>query len=93
MSTPETFEINFANGVRYDLDEIRQRRQSFMPDGEHAWVIHVVYGVDDPDGALDNMELGAEEFVGVTDITCLLCFVPYQPEIRHHKCTQQKPEQ
>lgn len=59
-----------------------------MPDNGHAWVIQVVYALDDPEQALDNMSLDAENFVGVTAIACLLCNEPYRTANRFHKCSQ-----
>ncbi len=82
------FSINFGSGQTYDLDYVRSLRKAFMPDGEHAWVISVVHGIDDPDKAMDDMSLDADSFVGVTAIKCLLCGTEYAPEIRHFKCSQ-----
>jgi hypothetical protein len=62
--------------------------QPVMPNGEHAWVIMVIHGIDDPEQAMDDMELTAETFVGVTQIHCLLCHVDYKIELRHAKCSQ-----
>jgi CRISPR/Cas system-associated endoribonuclease Cas2 len=84
----ESFTVNFATGPRYDIEEIRRRKEAFMPDGEHAWVISSVFAVDDPEQAMDEMKLGAENFIGVTRISCLLCLVDYATERRHHKCSQ-----
>lgn len=88
MNDKEEFQVNFGSGASIDLDEVRRRSTAVMPDGEHAWVIHAVYAVEDPELAMDNMELGAEQFVGVTDIHCLLCHVHYDTKIRHFKCPQ-----
>lgn len=87
-----SFSVNFATGVEYDLEAIRRRKQAFMPDGEHAWVIGTVFSLDDPEQAMDSMELGANNFVGVTGIHCLLCSVRYSSRIRHHKCSQTRPD-
>jgi len=90
MSTDDaSFHVDFATGHRYNLGEIRDRREAFMPDGGHSWVISALYGVDDPEVAMDALELGPDNFVGVTDIHCLLCAVEYATSIRHHKCPQQ----
>jgi hypothetical protein len=86
------FTVSFATGARYDIDAIRKRQQAFMLDGEHAWVVHAVFAVEDPELALDDMELGADNFVGVSaDIYCLLCLTKYRTKIRHYKCPQQAP--
>jgi hypothetical protein len=83
-----SFSVDFASGHRYDMNAVRRNKAAFMPDGEHSWVIGAVYGIDDPDQAMDSMSLGPENFVGVTPIHCLLCTVNYTPTIRHYKCSQ-----
>lgn len=83
-----TFTIDFASGKRYDLYDIRKRRAAFMPDNGHAWVIGAMYGLDDPEQAMDSMELNAENFVGVTAVHCLLCSLPYTTKRRFFKCPQ-----
>jgi hypothetical protein len=85
----QSFSINFADGRRYDIDAVRRSKEAFMPDGEHAWVISVIHGIDDPDQSLELMTLDGDSFVGVTAIHCLLCTEKYAPSIRHHKCPQQ----
>lgn len=82
----ESFSVNFANGRRMDVDEVRRCGRAFMPDGQHAWVISVVYGIDNPEQALDTMELTDRNFVGVTAIRCLLCNEEYRTVNRFHKC-------
>lgn len=91
-SDENEFTVNFpGGGERLDLDEVRARKQALMPGGKHAWVISSIYGLDDPEQEMDSMELGPENFVGVTPISCLLCNVEYQTEIRHEKCPQRIP--
>ncbi len=87
MSADE-FNISFAGGRRIGMDELRQAKTPLMPDGGHAWVINAICGLDDPEQALDRMELGETNFVGVTDIYCLVCHTKYQTMIRHFKCPQ-----
>lgn len=82
------FHIDFANGKKINLDEVRAQKSAFMPDNSHAWVIYTVYGLDDPEQSLDLMELGAENFVGVSPIHCLVCQVEYDSSIRFNKCSQ-----
>jgi hypothetical protein len=80
--------VDLTRGRTYNLDEIRRSRQPVMPDGEHAWVIDAVYALPDPEVALDSMDLGLDNFIGITQIHCLMCHVPYSTAIRHHKCDQ-----
>lgn len=88
MTGDGTFSVDFATGRKVDLDELRSLGQPVMPDGEHAWSITVVYAIDDPERALDSMELDERNFLGVGGLRCLLCNVRYDTRIRHHKCPQ-----
>lgn len=88
MADEAGFEIKFGTGRTMDLEAIRNQRSALMPDGEHAWVIMAAYGLDDPEAALDDMELGPEQFVGLSQIHCLLCGEEYRSVNRHHKCPQ-----
>lgn len=90
---PGVFHIDFASGQTIDLEALRRRRSAFMPDNGHAWVIQTVYAIDDPERALDTMELGADNFVGVTAIACLLCAERYRSANRYHKCPQAPTEE
>lgn len=86
------FAVSFATGTRYNIDQIRRRQQAFMPDGEHAWVVHTVYAIEDPEQEMNSMELGADNFIGVSaNIYCLLCNRSYHARIRHYKCPQAVP--
>jgi hypothetical protein len=78
--------VDVSSHQRIRLDDIRRQAGPLMPDGEHAWVIHVVYALDDPEQALDEMDLGIEKFIGLTAIHCLLCNEEYGTVNRHHKC-------
>lgn len=91
MTTEESFTIDFATGVTYDLDAIRKRQSAFMPDNGHSWVVSTVYALDDPEQAIDAMELGPDNFVGITAVHCLLCAEPYVTTNRYGKCPQQLP--
>ncbi len=79
-------DINFSQQRQISLEEVRKAKEALMPDGEHAWVINAIYVLDDPEQAMDEMELGADNFIGVTTIHCLLCHEHYSTEKRHHKC-------
>lgn len=82
------FKVEFGSGATVNLDELRKRRSAFMPDGGHAWVISTVHALDDPERALDRMELGPATLVGITAIQCLLCHEEYRTLNRFHKCPQ-----
>jgi hypothetical protein len=84
------FEMKIG-GTRFDLDAIRRQQSALMPDGGHAWVIHVVHAVEEPEEALDMMELDEKSFVGVSDIACLMCHEVYSSVNRFYKCSQQLP--
>lgn len=83
-----SFHVDFASGHRIDIEALRRRRSAFMPDNGHAWVISTVFALDDPEQALASMELGAETFIGVSGISCLLCQEVYRSSNRFHKCPQ-----
>jgi hypothetical protein len=85
------YPVDASSTRTIDLDDIRRRRAAIMPDGGHGWVIQVVFALDDPETALDHMELGADKLVGFTDIHCLLCQERYTTTNRYHKCPQHPP--
>lgn len=85
------FQVNFASGTTLNLDEIRRRGLPVMPDGGHAWTISVIYAIEDPEAALDDMNLTADNFIGVAQMRCLLCHEKYQTANRFHKCPQTLP--
>lgn len=91
MPDEDHFTVNFAAGRSIDLDEIRKRASPFMPDGGHAWVINTVFALDDPEQALDEMELSDKNFIGITNIHCMLCSTKYVGTNRFHKCSQSRP--
>lgn len=83
------FTVDLSDGVRYDLDRIRTRNdESFMPDGQHAWIISAVYAIDDPEESMNLMTLGESNFIGVSAIRCLLCNEQYAGSNRYYKCSQ-----
>lgn len=93
MTNPSAgFKVDFASGCTVDLDEIRRRSSPFMPDGGHAWAINTVFALDDPEQAMDEMVLDEKNFVGVTEIYCLLCQVRYVTTNKFHKCPQKKAD-
>jgi hypothetical protein len=47
--------------------------------GEHSWVIGMVFTIDDPEQALDSMELGADNVMALVPIYCVFC----QQQHRH----------
>ena len=86
--TGAAFSVNFASGQTVNLDQLRRLGENFMPFGRHGWVISTVFVIEDPEKAMDDMELGPENFVGVTAIRCLLCNEEYRTAIRYEKCTR-----
>lgn len=85
---PGAFRIDFSGERSFDLEAIRRNRSAFMPDNGHAWVISTVFAIDDPEQALDSMALGAENFVGIAPIYCLMCSEKYRGVNRFYKCSQ-----
>lgn len=54
--------------------------------GEHTWVVAMVFSVDDPTEALDNMTLGIENMVGFISIWCVWC------QQKHHDLSPLGPD-
>ncbi len=70
-----------------DLDTLRERRRS-TPPGEHLWVVSLLYRIEDPETALDDMTLGAHNLVGAQPIVCLWCVQGYKtPNVPGPVCT------
>ncbi len=57
-------------------DDIQKRRAE-TNDGAHAWCGNLIDQVTDPEPALDDMTLGAEQLVGVGPLYCFWCHEPY----------------
>lgn len=68
-----------------DLDAVRARIASRI-DGAHAWVVGVMYAVDDPEQALDDMFLGEHNLLGFRPIHCLWCGEPYSGIVAAKRC-------
>lgn len=83
-----SFTVSFSSGARYNIDDIRSGKEALMPDGEHAWVISAIYGLDNPDAEMDSMVLDESNFLGVSPIRCLICAELYTGTNRRHKCPQ-----
>lgn len=56
--------------------EIEARREQ-TNDGTHAWVVPVLYQLEDPEVALDDMVCGPDNMVGIQPIWCFWCRVEY----------------
>lgn len=77
-------EVDMSDPRRIELAELAKR--SPMPDGRHAWVLHVVHEIADPESALDSMVLDGDTMIGVTPIHCLFCRVDYEASLREGRC-------
>lgn len=76
--------------VPIDLKKMWERALE-RRDGNHLWSVHVVYFVDDPEMALNNMTLDESNFIGVTDLHCLFCHSIYDTAIRSDQCAGVAP--
>jgi hypothetical protein len=86
------FEVDARDtSVEVDLEALRGLPGKLMPGGRHGWVIAVFHAIDDPERALDDMELTGESFVGLTPIHCLWCHARYDITVRFATCSQ-RPE-
>ncbi len=72
---PEKAE-DFEVGEQLDLNVLRERRR--RQPGEHLWVVSLLYRIEDPETALDDMELGGHNLVGAQPIVCLWCVRNYK---------------
>lgn len=83
---PDGFVVDMSDPHYADLDALRQLNHE--RGGGHGWVIQTVHALDDPEQAMDSMELTEKTFVGVSDIHCLWCRVSYDTAIRSGTCSQ-----
>lgn len=86
MSDAVSFEFSFADGTRIDLEELGRRTSKINNNGRHQWTISVMYNVADPDQAMDTMELGGDNFIGLTPIHCMICLTEYEAHLRYKQC-------
>lgn len=56
------------------IDQLRARA---VKDGNHLWVVKLVYRVDDPEIAMDNMVLGMHNLIDAVTIHCHWCSIRY----------------
>ncbi len=83
----DTFEVSFGSGATLDITTLRERLAAAQASTRHIWCINICYVLTDPDEALESMELGQEQFLGVSPIVCLLCNSMYEPQIRNDPCS------
>jgi hypothetical protein len=85
MSTSPTPEPRVAFGGPEQVDiaptvltyeEIEARRAQ-TNDGTHAWCVRIIFQLQDPEIALDDMVCGPENMVGIMPIICFWCGVEY----------------
>lgn len=56
------------------VEELRACR---IHDGQHLWVVGLVYLITNPEAALGDMPLGLHNLIGAQPITCLWCVRRY----------------
>lgn len=56
---------------------IAQRLVAAAVPGEHVWVVGMAFLVEDPEMAMDDMHLGADNLAGTYGIHCIACTVQY----------------
>lgn len=67
--------FNVADAVEISLGELRARRVS---DGQHVWIIAVIYHVGDPEQAMDSMRMDETNLIGPSNIHCMWCQQTYE---------------
>lgn len=77
--------IDTSVRVELNLEDLRSRRIKGL-NVPHLWVIGTVYHLADPEQALDDMELGSHNLVGVTQIYCLWCLKQYHIDLKDAVC-------
>lgn len=83
LSEPE--HVDMSNPVEVDLAKLREA-WAHVEGAKHAWVIGALFALEDPEQALDDMELGTENLVGFNPVHCLWCHVRYRTEDRYAEC-------
>lgn len=78
-------DIDMSAPTEIDLAKLRALWQ-YIKGAQHAWVIAAMYALADPEQAMDDMTLDAENLVGFQPIHCLWCHVRYRSQIRHDTC-------
>lgn len=79
------FTADMSDPQVVDLGAVRARMASRV-EGTHAWVVGVIYAVDDPERALDDMSLGEHNLLGFQPIHCLWCGEPYSDIVADKRC-------
>jgi hypothetical protein len=79
--------VRFRFGPLEEVSAVKVDRNALSEPGVHTWAVALIYRIDDPERALDDMELGAENFLGVgSSIRCLKCHRPYRTPADAGRC-------
>lgn len=60
-------------------------------DGKHLWSVGLFFRLDNPEAALDDMVLGAENLVATTSIMCAWCQARYILGLHTYRCPANQP--
>lgn len=63
-----------------ELSSAELARRYPRRDGNHFWVMGMIYTIDDPEDALDHMTLETDNLLGFYPIHCLHCRARYPSE-------------
>ncbi len=67
-------------GETLDLNQLRENawlNASVNGGQNHYWIVGLIFHVDDPETALDDMVLNEHNLVGAQGIYCLICLRHY----------------
>jgi hypothetical protein len=67
-------------------NELLDRAGEWVIPGHHLWTLSLVYRIVDPEAAMDDMVLGAENFIGPGRMLCLLCGWEYRAGRKDSAC-------
>jgi hypothetical protein len=85
VKVQEEYHVDMSQPRVVDLD--RLAGQAAKIHGGHGWAISLIHAVEDPEMALDDMTLGADSFVGLSQIYCLWCHTVYSLPVRDDACS------
>lgn len=77
-------------GQPYEVDAplgLSDLRARLTKTGEHLWTVKLVFRIDDPETALDDMMLGPHNMVDAERIRCFWCSARYvNPHVPSKQC-------
>jgi hypothetical protein len=60
------------------LNALVQRVHADAAAGVHVWTVMLIHRVQDPEAAMDDMEMSGDNLIGIDGINCLICEAVYK---------------